>query len=648
LSGGKLTLRPDPAFHLFDFYGNDVTPKDGGPIVVPLDHRGFFLRTDGSKGAFARLRAALQESRIDGYQCLDVIMRDATAPFERGGAVHLRLTNILNRPVSGRLKATLADVAIDAPARLSFQAHETKDVVLHLGKVASRPDNSYPLAIQFDAGADGSMSHEETVHVNAVTRRTITVDGQLDDWKGVLPQVIEGSGAGPTLTEAAWFPFARYGGEAKPISAVGLLAYDERNFYFAAQVNDTTPDPGTFRFATLDEDQFFYPEISYELDRMRTLLATEEAWDATSRRSKALLKPDGPPNERNYMQWSSPAAAFAFDLDLPTDRLTQLTFYFVDTDEYELGRRRTTVQLIDRNNNRRLAEQVVAKYGLGSYAVFTASGRIRVSFTTGSWLPPSLAGIFFDSADPASKPGASPTGNFVRFDDETGPGWSQRYGHDGYRLAGQTPHDPGYARMEPVNVVSKLEHHWPAEVRRYSYRMRPILPSGNAPKFDNVQIAFGVRGPGEGDMVASAPGTMPGYVATECTDYEYALNQVAPQFGGGTEIWRLLTPGMPRKQFYPRQPKGPHDGPVKDGQLVMRREGNTRYIEAAIPWTEIPLVKQAVDQGKPVRFSFRVNDNGGSGAELAQGRSVSVKNSLAFHADWIEHWANNLEFGFEP
>lgn len=189
--------------------------------------------------------------------------------------------------------------------------------------------------------------------------------------------------------------------------------------------------------------------------------------------------------------------------------------------------------------------------------------------------------------------------------------------------------------------------HWPAGVRQFSYRRNVVLPSGESPAFDNVQIAFGVRAPGEGRLIAAAPGTMPGFVPAETTDYEYALNQVAPEYGGGTEIWRLAVPGMPRKHFYPRQPKSPFDGAVAGGKLVIRREGNTRFVEAALPWSEIPLVKQAVAAGRPVRFSYRVNDNDGPSMELAAGRSVSLKNSAwAFHDDWVDHWSNEVEFGF--
>ena len=136
-------------------------------------------------------------------------------------------------------------------------------------------------------------------------------------------------------------------------------------------------------------------------------------------------------------------------------------------------------------------------------------------------------------------------------------------------------------------------------------------------------------------------------IAYRCTDHEFALNPVADQYGGGTEIWKLTMPGMPEKMFFPRQPKSPMDGPLP-GKLVITHEGNTRITEVSIPWTAIPLVKQKLVAGQPIKFSFRVNDNGRGGTlELARDRSVSKLNNLAFQAHWKPHWANEVEFAFE-
>ena len=163
-----------------------------------------------------------------------------------------------------------------------------------------------------------------------------------------------------------------------------------------------------------------------------------------------------------------------------------------------------------------------------------------------------------------------------------------------------------------------------------------------------MQLGFNAIPPEKKGWYLCPPGTMPRFMCYKTTDYEYALNPVAPRYGGGTEIWRLAAPGVPRKHFYPRQPKAPVDGgPVTEGKLHIRRDGNTRIVEAAIPWSEIPEVKRRREAGGTVKFTFRVNDNAGPSYELASGRSVSKVDTYALQPYWAPHWSNEVEFAFE-
>ncbi len=188
---------------------------------------------------------------------------------------------------------------------------------------------------------------------------------------------------------------------------------------------------------------------------------------------------------------------------------------------------------------------------------------------------------------------------------------------------------------------------WPEGVRRFSYRRSPVLPDGNMSNFDNVQIAFNAI-PLESDhLVSHLPGRMPKFVRYKSTDYEYALNNVSEEHGGGTEIWRMLVPGMVRKHFYPRQPEHPLEGPVKNGKLEVRYEGDTRFVECAIPWSEIPRVKLRLDTDRPVKFAFRVNDNGGPSIELCEDRSVAEGLSYGFHPNWSSGAPTECAFGWE-
>jgi hypothetical protein len=452
-----LTIKtPRNLFQLYDFYGNPVSAKNGA-ISVPLNGLGYFLRTNGERGSFEGLLTAIKSAQIEGYSPVEIVAHDLTTPVKQNPVLRLTVTDILNRDVSGRLETKLAGLTLNpASATIHLKANETQDFTFAVKSGKPVRSNLYHLSATFSGDA-GKTLREEDLHVNYIARRTIKVDGDLNDWRGVLPQVVPGISFGPNLTQEAWLPFKEFGTSVPNGLATAYLAYDDNNFYFAAKVADTTPDAGMVRFAKRDDDSYFYPE--------------------------------------------------------------------------------------------------------------EVSGR------------------------------------------------------DGEKLT------------------------WPIDVRHYSYRRNFDIPSGSG-EHDNVLIAFNVFD--NKPWLPNPPGVMPHFITYWDTDYEFALNPVAAQYGGGTEIWRLLAPGMPRKHFFPRQPSSVVDGgAVADAQLVIRREGNTRLVEAAIPWKEIPEVRRRILAGQTVKFSCRVNDNQGPAHELAAGRSVSKSNSVTFHDDWQEHWANEVEFGAE-
>ena len=649
LSDASLVVK-DPAgeFVLYDFYGNPVAAQNH-TITVPLDQRGFFLRTNDAPGSFARLTQALAQAQVNGYEPLNIVAHDMLAPVDQHATLRLSLTNILNRPISGSLAISLGQLKLDPPAKLDFQPHETKELSIPITGGDPTPDNTYPLDFKFDAGADGIAEHHEKLHVNVIAKRTITIDGNLEDWKGVLPQVVYATGnQGPSLMEAAWLPFNKFTTSQKPGLASGYLAYDDKYLYFAAKIAEGAPSAGTIRYEKRNDDDYFYPPTAYEYDPIKTLLKKDETWQEPVREKAALFLPDST-TERSHTAWSSVAKAFAVDLDLPAGSYKQVAFYFADWDPYQLGRRWVTIEVQDAVTGKSLAKTEVKQYGPGTYVKLLLAGKVRVIFRGQSFLAASLSGIFFDPSTSEKIPQGDNAAVLAGTDIKTAGKWQPAYGHDGYNVIGAPASYPSYAKVTVPEIVEKQDHLWPDGVRRYSYRRNGDLPFGSNPnKFANVQIAFNVVPEDQkSDMIPFPPGTMTDFVPHSDTDYEYALNKVADTFGGGTEIWRCLVPDMPRKSFFPRQVASPFDGPVKDGQLVVKEDGTTRIVEAALPWSEIPLVKKALEAGQTIKFSFRVNDDSGPSMELAEGRSVSKKNPYTFHPDWTEHWSNEVEFSFE-
>jgi hypothetical protein len=208
-NGGSLTI-PDGGgqFVLYDFYGNPV-PSQGGKITVPLNGLGYFLRTIGATGSFGRLIAAVEKAEITGYAPVEIVAHDLTAPISEKPTLRLTLTNVYNRPVAGALAVTLGDLALrQTREQIVLGANQTKEVTLPVAGGTAQPDNLYPLHVTFNAGGDGTATHEESLRVEPIAKRNITVDGNLDDWNGHLPQpILAEQGMGESLTERAYLPF---------------------------------------------------------------------------------------------------------------------------------------------------------------------------------------------------------------------------------------------------------------------------------------------------------------------------------------------------------------------------------------------------------------------------------------------------------
>jgi len=643
LSGGKMTINADPSFSLLDFYGNRIQAI-GNKIEIPLTFQGYFLRTDGSKGSFARLTTALKQGLIEGYEPVEIVARDMTSRIEQKPVMELQITNILNRPLTGTLSIKLGKLAIQVTEKLTLKPNETKTVPIQITGGSASLDNTYPLEAIFDAGRDGKTFHHELMHVNVISKLTPNIDGKLDEWTKCIPQPVTSGKSSISVTEAAWYPFKEFDKKAEGM-ANGYLAYDDQYFYFAAKVADNTPHAGTYRFETRNDEEFFYPDLAYKPDANLSFRKKDGKRDVGENDQSALQNPNGPGRLMQYWEPDENNIGFGIDLNLPTDKTTRVAFYLPNVETNH-----TEVEFRDLNTNTLITSYNCDKLWDGCYLICELSGNVRVTLKGNWWYNVKLAGVFIDKTSTIVN--GSTSAFVVREDFDTKGNWNGIYGKDGFWVFGSEPNLPEGITVKATdnNVLIPLK--WPAGVRHFSYRKDPVLPDNSAGMgfaTDNVQIAFNVIPIGDDDYGSIPKGTMPKYVGYKCTDYEYALNQVAPQYGGGTEIWRLLVPGMPEKHFYPRQPKSPYDGPVKNGKLAITHEVSTRITECAIPWSELPDVKKALDTGKTIKFSFRINDNGNMGncMELARERSVSKKNSHAFHASWKEHWANEVEFAFE-
>lgn len=243
-------------FILHDFYGNPL-PAPNGKIVVPLNQLGYFLRTDVSRGSFGKLLEVVAHARISGVDPVEIIARDMTEPIAAKPKLKVKVTNVLNRSVKGNLTLSLDGMVVEpAVQSVSLPRHGSRDIWVTVTGGNSAADNNYRLLATFDGGTDGSVKHAEVMHANVIAKRTITVDGNLDDWQGAIPQ----TGAQEikaNASEKAYLPFKNWDIKSSDSAATAWLAYDDKYFYFAAKVPSMEGLP---RFETRNDDDYFYPD----------------------------------------------------------------------------------------------------------------------------------------------------------------------------------------------------------------------------------------------------------------------------------------------------------------------------------------------------------------------------------------------------
>lgn len=192
------------------------------PIVLQVE----YASADGN----GTIRSTPMNSRIEFVQPVQLSILPLTAEFERDGLVTVRVTNLLDAPVSGT-------VAIQPNELLTFEqasapldglaAGGSKDLVFQVKAKAEVHLNEYPLTIV--AAVNGSrISYTDALDFETAVKGTAVIDGSLDDWGGAKPVHLNRAGQVHMIKD--WTP--------EDLQATVWTMWDDNYFYFAAKVTD--------------------------------------------------------------------------------------------------------------------------------------------------------------------------------------------------------------------------------------------------------------------------------------------------------------------------------------------------------------------------------------------------------------------------
>lgn len=167
---------------------------------------------------------------------------------------------------------------------------------------------------------------------------------------------------------------------------------------------------------------------------------------------------------------------------------------------------------------------------------------------------------------------------------------------------------------------------------RHSFAQVPYIykkkPFDNSYTGDQLQIGFNVRD--DWHDLKPVTDVPKGFHAYPDTDYEFCAYLCAD---GGSELWNLLTPEMPRIHGWPNQPMGKiKHNPTPGSKHVIKQDGNLRKYEIAIPKKIIPELE--LKTGSEFKFTFFIGNNNGPKLTYGSKKAVTKSNGLTLHPYW--------------
>jgi len=334
-AGGTMTI--DNADGLLSFYDLAGNPLYAGEKSVSLPMTIFPTYVTCAKGpaaAAVRIKAA----KIEGKRPVEILPRDFDRPLSAAGlALEVGLHNCLNRTISGSLMVAAPETITlkEIQQNIELGPGQTKELTFPATAAKPPAANSFPFRFRFTSDA-GDAEYAEDLSVAIAVKRSIKVDGNLDDWKDIPGVMVIAKAEKVDSAELLRRPWLEVK-EKQPDGTFGevKLAWDGKFLYVAALVNDPTDEKAPIRMEGRDENSYFHTKADDELPQFKKFLekfpnrSMAEAPYVYARSPEA-----GIPFRRDRLQIALDVTADWHDLKPTTDRLP-CGFHAVPDTDYE-------------------------------------------------------------------------------------------------------------------------------------------------------------------------------------------------------------------------------------------------------------------------------------------------------------------------
>jgi hypothetical protein len=223
----------------FDIMGRRI-PAQGHRLVVPFGPAPVYIASDAL--SVAELRDRVAAAGIERVTPVNLYALSLASDPARPQQLAVRVENQLNRRLQGVLKLQIDGAAQTTSAPLVLEPAGLAEVHVAWPGVARSTDNQYAVTLSASVGTPPTtVSRRQVVAMACFRKRTITVDGDLGDWNGIVPVLLDSRmlESGVDLSQYLLNPHLQRPVDAaasQRIVARVYTAYDEHNVYLAAAV----------------------------------------------------------------------------------------------------------------------------------------------------------------------------------------------------------------------------------------------------------------------------------------------------------------------------------------------------------------------------------------------------------------------------
>lgn len=258
--GGHIKLDNMKGIKVYDFMGSVISDGSLETLDITTNHwETVYLVSDKSVDELSDI---ILSGSFVTEQPLAVYPKMFTKPLEAVGSVDLEIENVAADVLNGTIKVTtLPDgftVKNDTIVVENLQPAEQRTVSFPLATYKEARNNRYFFV--FEVALDNGLTYEikQPLQVAFAPKKTVTIDGNLDDWSDVTGVTML-TNSGINWQEILWNPgsmsLVDSGGTSGEVVSYKIkTAWDDENFYFAAEVPEGSPG---FNPPFLENDHLF-------------------------------------------------------------------------------------------------------------------------------------------------------------------------------------------------------------------------------------------------------------------------------------------------------------------------------------------------------------------------------------------------------